>query len=196
MEVQIAKRYPVAAPLAAAWSVLADVPAVAACMPGAQITAQRDATHYEGLVRSRIGPATLSFTGEITVEGLDVDAHRLRLLAQGSDPGGSTAQMQLTAHLEREGEGCVLVGQATVRVGGKLVQLGNRLLVPVADALLAQFAAKFNSAAQAAASAAQADVADAPPSPAPQPEPVALDGLALVWAVIRRWFAGLVSRRP
>ena len=65
MEVRLDKQYPVAATLDQAWTVLSDIHATAACMPGAQITEQLDATHYKGTVRSKVGPAVMTFNGDI-----------------------------------------------------------------------------------------------------------------------------------
>lgn len=151
MEVKLDKRYPVAATLDQAWAVLSDIHATAACMPGAQITEQIDATHYKGTVRSKVGPAVMSFNGDIELQGIDAAAKQLKMLGKGADKSGSSASMQLTAHLEPapEGDGCVLAGVATIVVSGKLAQFGSRLLVPVSDAMLAQFADNFRAAAAA-----------------------------------------------
>ena len=151
MEVKLDKRYPVAATPAQAWAVLCDIHAVAACMPGAAITEQLDATHYKGTVKSKIGPAVMSFGGDIELQGLDEARRELKMLGKGADKAGSSAQMQLTARLE-DGDApgtTVLVGQATITVSGKLAQFGSRLLVPVSDAMLAQFADNFRTAAAA-----------------------------------------------
>ncbi len=164
MEVKLDKRYPVAATLDQAWAVLADIHAVARCMPGAQITEQIDATHYKGTVKSKVGPAVMQFGGDIEVLGMDAAARAMQMLGKGADKSGSSAAMNLSAHLE-PGDApasCVLVGQATVTVSGKLAQFGSRLLVPVSDAMLAQFADNFRAAAAAVpVAAAPADAAPA-----------------------------------
>ena len=151
MEVKLDKRYPVAATLEQAWAVLSDIRATAACMPGAQITEQLDDTHYKGTVRSKVGPAVMTFSGDIELQGMDPAARQLKMLGKGADKSGSSASMQLTAHLEpgEGGQGCVLAGQATISVSGKLAQFGSRLLVPVSDAMLAQFADNFRAVAAA-----------------------------------------------
>jgi uncharacterized protein len=149
MEVKLDKRYPVAATLEQAWAVLSDIHATAACMPGAQITEQLDETHFKGTVKSKVGPAVMTFNGDIELQGLDAAARQLKMLGKGADRSGSSASMQLTAHLETEGDGCVLAGVATIIVSGKLAQFGSRLLVPVSDAMLAQFAENFRVAAAA-----------------------------------------------
>ena len=170
MEVKLDKRYEVAASVEQAWSVLSDIRAVGACMPGAQITDQIDDTHYKGTVKTRIGPASMQFNGDIEVLGLDAATRSLQMLGKGADRGGSSASMKLTAHLEsgEKAGACVLVGQATVTVSGKLAQFGSRLLVPVSDAMLAQFADQFRAAAAAVAlPVATAAGADDTPHSAP-----------------------------
>ena len=150
MEVKLDKRYPVKASIEQCWAVLGDVRAVAGCMPGAQITEQLDDTHFKGSVKSKVGPAVMSFSGDIELQGRDEAARSLRLLGKGADKAGSSASMQLTAHLEPdEAGGSVLAGVATIVVSGKLAQFGSRLLVPVSDAMLAQFADNFRAAAAA-----------------------------------------------
>lgn len=151
MEVKLDKRYPVQASVEQAWAVLSDIRAVAACMPGAQITEQIDDTHYKGTVKTKIGPASMQFNGDIEVLGLDAATRSLQMLGKGADRGGSSASMKLSATVEAgENPGsAVLVGQATVTVSGKLAQFGSRLLVPVSDAMLAQFAEHFRAAAAA-----------------------------------------------
>jgi carbon monoxide dehydrogenase subunit G len=192
MEVKLDKRYPVAASPEQAWAVLADVRATAACMPGAAITEQLDATHYKGTVKSKVGPAVMQFGGDIEVLALDAGTRTLQMLGKGADKSGSSAAMNLTAHLEPGGTPgtSVLVGSATITVSGKLAQFGSRLLVPVSDAMLAQFAANFSAAATAVSVAPAAMEATTPPARAAAPANE-LNALALMWAVFKRWLAGL-----
>lgn len=204
MEVKLDKRYPVAASVEQAWVVLADVRATAACMPGAQITERIDDTHYKGTVRSKVGPAVMTFGGDIEVLALDVPGRRLQMLGKGADKSGSSASMNLSAHVTagETPDSAVLVGQATIIVSGKLAQFGSRLLVPVSDAMLAQFARQFSAAAAAVPVAGPAPgdgtAAAAGPEPAALPAAPAhaseLDALALAWAVIKGWFARLFHR--
>lgn len=195
MEVKLDKRYPVTASLEQAWSVLADLRATAGCMPGAQITEQLDATHYKGTVRSKVGPAVMNFAGEVEVLAVDETTRSVRLLARGADKAGSSATMDLKVRLE-EGEEqgrCVLVGQASIVVGGKLAQFGSRLLVPVSDALLVQYAGNFGAAAAAVTPvSSERLVVGAPGS---SNEPTHLNALTLLWSVFKRWLARLFGQR-
>ena len=206
MEVKLEKRYPLEVDAARAWLVLRDVKAVAECMPGAAITEQVDATHFKGSVKVKVGPANAAFAGDIEVLGLDEKAHTLQLLGKGADRGGSSASMNLAATVE-PGETAgtsVLVGVAEVIVNGKFAQFGGRLMVQVSDMLLAQFADNFRAAAaalpgpQVAVSSAAAEsapaVARAPVSAAPI-KANEINGLAIMWTLIKGWFAGLFGKR-
>ena len=204
MEVKLDKKYPLDVSVDQAWAVLADIRATAACMPGAQITEQLDDTHFKGTVKSKVGPAVMSFGGDIELLQLDVAARTLQMLGKGADKAGSSASMNLTATVlpgETPGSS-VLAGQATITVSGKLAQFGSRLLVPVSDAMLTQFAGNFRNAAAAVPVAADVGAAvesSAPSAPAAEPVPAApvkeLNALGLMWTVIKGWFTGLFGKK-
>jgi hypothetical protein len=107
----------------------------------------------------------MQFGGEIEVLGVDAAAYAMQMVGKGADRGGSSASMKLSAHIEPGAtpQTSVLVGQATVTVSGKLAQFGSRLLVPVSDAMLAQFADNFRAAAAAVPVAAASASADEAP---------------------------------
>jgi len=202
MEVKLEKRYPVAATVQQAWALLSDIRATAACMPGAAITEQLDATHFKGTVKSKVGPAVMQFGGEIEVLALDPSTRRLQMLGKGADKSGSSATMNLSAQVEPGDTpaSSVLVGAATITVSGKLAQFGSRLLVPVSDALLGQFAVNFSAAAAAAAAASTApaaagDSVGAALGSATPPVSRELNALALMWVVFKGWLARLLGRR-
>lgn len=198
MEVKLDKRYPVAASAEQAWAVLSDIRATAGCMPGAQITEQLDPTHFKGTVKSKVGPAVMTFGGDIEVLALDAATKSMTMLGKGADKSGSSASMNLAAQVEPGATAgdSVLVGQATIIVSGKLAQFGSRLLVPVSDAMLAQFADNFRAAAAAvpapSAAGAGAEPAGAPATPRPVKE---LNALALMWAVFKAWLARLFGTK-
>lgn len=201
MEVQLDRAYSLEVDATQAWAVLADIRATAACMPGASITEQIDATHFKGTVKSKVGPATMTFGGDIEVLGIDTAARELRMLGKGSDKAGSSASMELTAHIAvgPTPTSSILRGHAVIVVNGKLAQFGSRLLVPVADMMLTQFAQNFSASALAVAAIGQA--ASAPAGAArgavrPAARPVKeLNVLAIGWALIKGWFSGLFGKR-
>jgi uncharacterized protein len=200
MEVKLEKRYPLEVDAARAWAVLRDVRSTAGCMPGAEITEQIDATHYKGSVKVKVGPANAAFGGDIEVKALDEATRTLQLFGKGSERGGSTASMDLTATVE-PGETAatsVLVGTAAVIVNGKFAQFGGRMMVQVSDMLLAQFVDNFRVAAAAlpapeGAAAGAAAASAAPPDAERRNE---INALAIVWGLIKGWLAGLFGKRP
>jgi len=192
MEVKIDKRYDLPVSLDQAWTLLRDVRGTATCMPGAEITEQLDETHYKGQVRSRIGPAVMTFAGQIEVLGLDPSSHTLAMLGKGADTSGSSASMNLKAGLlpGETPQTCVLCGQATITVSGRLAQFGSRLLLPVAETMLKTFVANFSRKA----ATIEPGEAALPPSTESAP-PSQLNVLAVVWETIRQWWARLWSKR-
>jgi carbon monoxide dehydrogenase subunit G len=149
MEVKIDKRFDLPVSLDQAWSLLQDVRATANCMPGAEITEQLDSTHFNGKVHSRIGPAVMTFAGQIEVLELDGHSHTLVMLGKGGDTSGSFASMNLRAklHAGESSQASILEGSATITVSGRLAQFGSRLLLPVAEAMLKTFISNFSSKA-------------------------------------------------
>lgn len=201
MEVKLEKRYALDVDAAQAWRMLRDVAAVAGCMPGAAITEQLDATHYKGSVKVKVGPANAAFAGDIEVRALDETRRTLQLLGKGVDRGGSSASMELTATVEVGATPgtSVLVGVAVVIVNGKFAQFGARLMGQVSDMLLAQFAENFRAAAAAlpaapGAPAATPGGAGAPPG-APAARAPEINALAILWNLIKGWFASLLGKR-
>ncbi|MEJ8835824.1 SRPBCC family protein [Ramlibacter sp. AN1133] len=218
MKVQLEKSFALAGPAAAAWVLLQDLEAVAACMPGARITERVDERHVKGTVTVKLGPASLVFRGEVEVKDVDDAARSLFLVGRGTDTTGTSgAAMDLRAHIEEEGStACRLVGAAEVSVSGKAATFGGRMMSAVADQVLQQFAANFaeklrsvpvppqaeaipepaaaraDGAAPATPAALSAAAAAVPATPAAARE---LNGLALLWAVFRDWLHQLFPAR-
>ena len=196
MKVTIDEAFPLPGPAEAAWQLLQDVEAVAGCMPGARITERVDDSHYRGTVAVRMGPASLQFRGEVEVREVDAATRGLRLVGRGTDTTGTSgAAMDLHARIEAvDAASCRLLGISEVSVSGKAAAFGGRLMLGVADQVLQQFVANFAGRLQAMAPAQ----ADRPIEPlatlatAPAPE---LNGLALLWAMVRDWLRNLFGAR-
>jgi carbon monoxide dehydrogenase subunit G len=186
MKVQIDKAYPMPCSPQTAWEFLQDVEAVAGCMPGAKITEHLEAGRYKGTVTVKVGPATMSFRGEVEMKDVDPAARSLRLLGKGTDSTGSSgASMDLTARIvAAEGGLCTLAGTSEVSMSGKAAAFGGRMMSTVADAILKQFADNF---------AARVSVI-----PAQRPAAAAareLNGLALAWTIFKDWLRGLFRKK-
>jgi len=213
MKVELEQTFPMPGSAEVAWEFLQNIEAVAGCMPGAKITEHLADGGYKGTVTVRVGPATMSFRGDVEVRDVDPAVHSLRLIGKGTDSTGTSgASMDLFARIDAAADGASnLVGKSEVSMSGKAAAFGGRMMNSVADQILKQFADNFaaqvaaltvqRSAPAPAASASGADAGTpagvvAPASPAPPP-PVAreLNGLALIWAVIKDWLRGLFRRK-
>jgi uncharacterized protein len=210
MEVKLDKRYPLDVDPARAWAILGDLKAVAGCMPGAELTEQLSDTSYKGGVKVKVGPAVAQFGGQVDVLEKDEAARKMVLRGKGADKGGSSASMDLAATIEADPANpaaSVLHGDAAVIVNGKFAQFGGRMMVQVSDMILVQFVENFHQAAlalpapasaAAVSSPASGAAASAAPSAAPRTAPPVaqeINGLAIVWALIKSWWLGLFGKR-
>lgn len=154
MKVALEKTFPMPGSAQVVWSLLQNVEAVAGCMPGARITEQVDATHFKGTIAVKVGPASMSFKGDIEVREIDPVQRVLRLMGKGSDSSGTSgASMDLTARVEPDASNSAsnLVGRSEVTLSGKAAAFGGRMMGTVADQILKQFAANFAQQVRAAA---------------------------------------------
>jgi hypothetical protein len=83
------------------------------------------------------------------------------------------------------------VGTSEVSMSGKAAAFGARLMGPVSDQILGQFAANFSARVQALHAQAGPAAASAPAAPEARP----LNGLALAWAVVKAWLRSLFGTR-
>src|SRR5579871_2280723 len=85
---EINNRFEVPLPPPDAWAVLMDIPRIAPCMPGAELTGVVDENTYNGKVSVRLGPVALAFAGTVKFTEKDPSNHRARVNAQGKDSKG------------------------------------------------------------------------------------------------------------
>ena len=195
MKVQLDKTFPMPGSPAIAWQFLQDVEAVAGCMPGAQLTERVDENHHKGTVTVKLGPATMSFRGEVEVEDIDQTTQTLRLLGKGTDStGNSGVSMSLLARIEAvDGGTSQLVGSSEVSVSGKAAAFGARMMASVADQILLQFADNF--AAEVAALQDPGSVKTDTGDGTQKAKARELNALALAWAVFKDWLRGLFGKK-
>ena len=131
------------------WAVLADFERLAACLPGAQMTADLGDDRYRGAAKVALGPVSLAFDGVAHVVEHDPDAHLMRVLAQGADRGGSSTQavIRLAAEALPDG-GTTLRAGADVHLSGRIAQFGRALAGDVSRRLFEQFAEAVDTAAR------------------------------------------------
>ena len=122
-----------------AWEVLTDVPAIAPCLPGAQLQ-EVDGEEYKGIVKVKVGPIVAQYRGAATFVEKDAEARRIVLRAEGRETRGQgNASATITAQLEPAGDGTHVTVTTDLTVTGKVAQFGRGVLADVSAKLLGQF---------------------------------------------------------
>ena len=137
----------IAAPPAAVWQALNDPEALKACIPGCESFTRESDTHWRAVVAAKVGPVSARFTG--TIELADVVAptrYTLRFQGQGGAAGFANGEARVELSPAAGGQ-TSLAYSASAQVGGKLAQIGSRLIDGVAarmaDEFFERFAARF-----------------------------------------------------
>ena len=139
-------RYEIAASPDVVWAALNDPALLQACIPGCKRLTRRDANHFDAEAVFRIGPLRATF--QAVIEQLELDPPR-RCLLRGEGRGGVAGfgRGQAEVLLVAEGAGTVLTYAASATIGGKLLQIGQRLIDgtarQIADDFFGRFAAQI-----------------------------------------------------
>jgi carbon monoxide dehydrogenase subunit G len=164
--VQLDNEFTIPVPVAEAWPVLLDVERIAPCMPGATVT-KVDGPNIEGVVKVKVGPITVSYSGTATFLETDEAARRVVIEARGKETRGSgTASARVTTQLNDEGGSTRVTVSTDLSVTGKPAQFGRGVMADVSNKLLGQFADCLSRKLAAGDSPAAA-------KPAPDAEPAA-----------------------
>ncbi|WP_088316485.1 SRPBCC family protein [Kineosporia sp. R_H_3] len=170
--------FTVPAPVDQAWATLLDIEGVAPCFPGATLTGT-DGEEFAGLVKVKLGPVSLSYSGKGRFLERDDEAHTVVLDATGRDKNGNgTAGATVHARMEADGESSTrVVVETDLKVTGRPAQFGRGVIQDVGGRIIGQFADSL--AAKMTADGAAPDLTDgadgAAPSEADQAAPPAPD---------------------
>jgi aerobic-type carbon monoxide dehydrogenase small subunit (CoxS/CutS family)/carbon monoxide dehydrogenase subunit G len=129
------------APVDRVWAVLDDFHQLARCLPGAELVEVLDDDRYRGRATVALGPVRLAFSGLAQVVERDAAGHRMRVLAQGADAGGSATQADIRLRAEPVDGGTVLHAEAALFLSGRVAQFGRALAGDVGRRLFERFCA-------------------------------------------------------
>ena len=184
---EIRQRILVSRPVDEVWTFLADVPTVAACIPGAELGEGGEDGRYSGRFNVKVGPLTAKMEGEGRL--VRDDATRTGTLeGKGLDKrGGSRVTAVLRYSVIAEGEGSAVEVEADVTLTGPLAQIGRTGIIDdVARSITRDFAAALEDRLSAAE-----------PSTAPAAAPEFDAGRAVsrsLWARFVAWLNALLGR--
>ena len=114
---------------ASVWELFQNVPELAQCLPGAELTEDRGDGTYAGRVSATLGPMTSTFEGEATIDA-DPASRSGTVSGKGADrAGGSVGQVKMRYHLEPIGNGTRVELEADVLLSGAAAQFGRTGLI-------------------------------------------------------------------
>lgn len=139
---------------AQAWALLLDVPAIAPCLPGAEITEVLGPRKFRGRAKVKIGPVALSFAGDAELVSVDDDAKAARVAARGNDTSGrGSASATVDFVLVADPAGSRVNVATDLQLVGAVAQYGRGagLMKEIAGELIGQFAKNLEILIRAAA---------------------------------------------
>jgi uncharacterized protein len=145
--VLIRNDFEVAEPVEKVWAFFGDIPHVAACLPGAELTDSLGEDKYAGKVAVRMGPVRLQFAGTAEITERDEAAHRLVANAAGAEEKGrGQAAMVITATLQQAGRGTRVGVTQDLQLAGAAAQYGRGMISDVTAVLMRDFSANLAAA--------------------------------------------------
>ena len=139
---KLTNTFEVSRPVTAVWGAFADVPSVAQCLPGAEVTADKGGGAYEGVVHIKLGPMSAKFEGEATVtrdDGVRVG----HIAGSGVDRrGGSRGQVEVDYSVAASDGGSAVTVDAEISLSGAIAQFGRSgLIEEITKRLIDEFVA-------------------------------------------------------
>ena len=151
-----------------AWNALNDPQMLKACIPGCESVTETSPNQYEVLMAARIGPVSAKFKGKLAQSDIvEPQSYTLAFDGQGGVAGFGKGKAEV--RLDAVEGGTQLSYTATAQVGGKIAQIGSRLVDAAASKIADEFFASFEKALTAQAQSGIQETpamqaAEAPPS--------------------------------
>ena len=138
--------FEVGQPIDRVWQFFGDIPNVASCLPGAQLTGELGEKKYGGTVAIRMGPVKLQFAGTAEITERDDAGKRIVVTASGSEQRGrGQANMVVTAVLSAAGRGTKVAVTQDLQLAGAAAQYGRGMISDVSSVLMRDFSANMAS---------------------------------------------------
>ncbi|HLK23592.1 MAG TPA: carbon monoxide dehydrogenase subunit G [Caulobacteraceae bacterium] len=119
--------YRIDVPRARVWAALNDAEVLKRCIDGCEELAKTGENAFHAVVRARLGPVNAAFAGDVVLKNLDPPAgYTLEVSAKGGAAGFASGTAKVT--LTEDGGATLIAYAAEGRVGGKLAQIGQRLI--------------------------------------------------------------------
>lgn len=117
----------IAAPVDAVWAALLDREVLKECVPGCEEMSGDPETGFEATVVQKVGPVKATFKGAVVLESM-VKPQSLVLRGEGKGGAAGFAKGGANVSLTPDGDGTLLEYEVDAKIGGKLAQLGSRII--------------------------------------------------------------------
>ena len=169
---EIKGEYKIAAPREKVFAALNDPAVLQACIPGCESLEKTSDTEMKAKVRLRIGPVSATFTGKVTLSDID-PPNGYKISGEGQGGAAGFAKGGAVVTLRDDGGATILAYNVDAQVGGKIAQVGARLIDGTARKLADEFFGKFATMVGAPSPAAVAGTPSAAEGPPAAPPPSA-----------------------
>lgn len=153
------------APRDKVWAALNDPDVLRQCIPGCEEVQKLSDTEFTAKVHAKVGPVSARFAGKVTLSDLD-PPRGYTITGEGSGGAAGFGKGGATVRLEEDGAATLLNYEAHAQVGGKLAQIGSRLVDGTARKMADDFFTRF-ATMLGGPPATAAEPAAAAPAPAP-----------------------------
>jgi carbon monoxide dehydrogenase subunit G len=161
----------------AAWEALNDMSILQACIPGCESLKAVGQDRYEVIVMAAVGPVKARFKGQLSLSDLQPpQSYRIDFEGQGGPAGHGKGSAQV--RLESDGASTTLHYSATAAVGGKIAQIGQRLVDMAAQRMASEFFSQFDARLR--------ELHPAPAAPAAMEQPARRGWLETILGWFRR----------
>ena len=157
-----------AAPRDVVWKALNDPEVLKQSIPGCEEIVKQSDTEMTAKVAAKVGPVSARFSGKVTLSDLD-PPNGYTISGEGQGGVAGFAKGGAKVALKEDAGGTLLSYTVQAQVGGKLAQIGSRLIDATARKMADEFFTRFQTAVAAAAPAPAAAAAATGPTPVPPP---------------------------
>lgn len=153
------------APREAVWAALNDPEVLKQAIPGCEQIEKTSDTELNAIVKAKVGPVSAKFAGVVRLSDLD-PPHGYTISGEGKGGAAGFAKGGAKVRLEEDGAATILHYEVDAQVGGKLAQIGSRLIDGTARKLSGEF---FDNFAAVVAGPQPVPAAEKPTVPAAAP---------------------------
>jgi carbon monoxide dehydrogenase subunit G len=143
MAMTMSGEYQIAAPRQVVWEKLNDPEVLKACIPGCEQLEKISETEFQAVAVNRIGPVKAKFKGKVRLSDID-PPNGYRISGEGDGGVAGFAKGGATVTLLPKDDGTLLTYNVEAQIGGKLAQIGQRLVNGVAKKMADEFFEKFS----------------------------------------------------